>query len=59
MDHFVNVERLPDGLRFPADLAERIHYEPEAHRLVQHGFKHGCVAVGSAAHAHDPAAARH
>jgi hypothetical protein len=38
MDHFVRLERLPDGVAFPADLADRIHYDADRHRLVFRGF---------------------
>jgi hypothetical protein len=38
MDHFVNIDRLPDGLEFPADLKERIHFDAEGHKLVFRGY---------------------
>jgi DUF1365 family protein len=38
MDHFVPLERLPDGLRFPPELGDRVHYDAEHHRLVYRGF---------------------
>lgn len=38
MDHFVALDRLPEGLEFPPDLRDRIQFEPETHRLVYHGF---------------------
>ena len=27
MDHFINLDRLPDGLEFPPDLKERIEFD--------------------------------
>lgn len=38
MDHFVKLESLPPGLRFPADLADRISFDPGRSRLIHHGF---------------------
>ena len=38
MDHFVNVDRLPEGFRIPNDLKESLEYEPQTKRLVHHGF---------------------
>ena len=38
MEHFVLLERLPDGLKFPDDLGERIRYDPDRRRLVYRGF---------------------
>lgn len=38
MDHFVPLDRLPDGLQFPPDLRDRIQYDAAAHRLIFHGF---------------------
>ena len=38
MDHFVKLERLPEGLRFPTELADRIAYDADGKRLVFHGF---------------------
>lgn len=37
MEHFVTLSKLPEGLRFPADLAEKIRYDPERRRLVYRG----------------------
>ena len=30
MDHFVKMDRLPDGLEFPTELKDRIHFDPIA-----------------------------
>jgi hypothetical protein len=38
MDHFVTLERLPDGLTFPPDLGDRISYDPATRRLAYRGF---------------------
>jgi hypothetical protein len=33
MDHFVALDRLPEGLRIPPDLADRLHFDPQRRRL--------------------------
>lgn len=38
MDHFVKLDALPDGVRLPADMKDRLWFEPENHRLVHRGF---------------------
>ena len=38
VDHFVTLDRLPDGLQFPPDLNDRIWYDPANRRLVYRGF---------------------
>ena len=38
MDHFVNLDRLPDGLEFPPDLKDRIQFDPIARKLIFHGY---------------------
>ena len=38
MDHSVALERLPEGLRFPPELGDRIGYDAERRRLVYRGF---------------------
>ena len=38
MDRFVKLESLPPGLKFPADLADRISFDAEKHRLTHRGF---------------------
>lgn len=38
MDHFVTMNRCPEGLEFPADLRTRIWYDPVKRRLVFRGF---------------------
>jgi hypothetical protein len=37
MDHFVNLERLPNNLEFPERLRDRIRYDAEQKVLVYHG----------------------
>ena len=34
----VQVNRLPEGLSFPRDLRERIHYDANGHKLAFEGF---------------------
>ena len=38
VERFVSLARRPEGLRFPADLADRISYEEARQRLVYRGF---------------------
>jgi hypothetical protein len=38
MDHFVKMDRLPDGLEFPSELKDRIHFDPIARRLFFRGY---------------------
>ena len=38
MDHFVKLDRLPEGVEFPPQFKERIHFDPVAHKLVFHGY---------------------
>ncbi len=38
MDHFVIVDRLPADFHIPADLADRLRFDPEAKRLSFHGY---------------------
>jgi hypothetical protein len=38
MDHFVKLDRLPDGYEFPTDLKDRIHFDAQARKLVFHGY---------------------
>jgi hypothetical protein len=38
VEHFVPLNHVPDGLQLPADLSERIQYDPARGRLVFRGF---------------------
>jgi hypothetical protein len=38
MDHFVRLDRLPDGYEIPGNLAEKLHFDAEGHRLVFRGY---------------------
>ncbi len=38
MDHFVILERLPEGLKFPPDLEDRIHIDPATMKLSFRGY---------------------
>jgi hypothetical protein len=38
MDHFVKLDRLPAGYEFPAELKDRISFDPERHILVFRGY---------------------
>ena len=38
MDHFVKLDRLPDGYEVPPDLKDRIYFDAERHKLVFRGY---------------------
>ena len=38
MDHFVMLDRLPEGLEFPTNLRDRIWYDPQTKRLFFRGY---------------------
>jgi hypothetical protein len=38
MDHFVTLDRLPEGIEFPADLKDKIGFDPESKKLFFHGY---------------------
>jgi hypothetical protein len=38
MDHFVKLERLPEGFKFPSEMQDRVHFDPVAHKLVFRGY---------------------
>jgi hypothetical protein len=38
VDHFVKLDKLPDGFEFPPPLADRIHFDAEARKLVFRGY---------------------
>jgi hypothetical protein len=38
MDHFVKLDKLPEGFEFPPDLKDRIHFDADHHKLVFHGY---------------------
>jgi len=38
MDHFVKLDKLPEGYQFPPDLQERIYFDAAAHKLVFRGY---------------------
>ena len=38
MDHFVSLDRLPEGFEFPTDLKDRIGFDPRAKRLFFRGY---------------------
>ena len=38
MDHFVKIDRLPDGFEFPVDLKDRFHFDPQSHKLIFRGY---------------------
>jgi hypothetical protein len=37
MDHFIKVDKLPDGLVFPDDLTDKIRFDAEQRKLVFRG----------------------
>lgn len=38
MDHFVRLDRLPDGYQIPRSLEEKLFFDAEGHRLVFRGY---------------------
>ncbi|MGP0070115.1 MAG: hypothetical protein ACLQGP_41770 [Isosphaeraceae bacterium] len=38
MDHFVRLDKLPDGYQFPPDLQERIYFDAASQKLVFRGY---------------------
>jgi hypothetical protein len=38
MDHFVKLDKLPEGFEFPPQLKDRIHFDPAARKLVFRGY---------------------
>ena len=38
MDHFVSLERLPEGFEFPEDLRDRIGFDAQAKKLFYRGY---------------------
>jgi hypothetical protein len=38
MDHFVPMEKVPEGFVFPADMKDRFWFDAEHRRLVHRGF---------------------
>jgi hypothetical protein len=38
MDHFVKVDRLPEGYEFPPHLKDRIHFDPVGRKLIFRGY---------------------
>jgi len=38
MDHFVKLDKLPDGYEFPAKMKDRISFDSEKHILVFRGY---------------------
>jgi hypothetical protein len=38
MDHFVNLERLPEDLKLPPQFQNRLEFDPHAHKLIFHGY---------------------
>lgn len=38
MEHFVRLDRLPEGFSVPGDLSGRFRYDADAHRLIHRGF---------------------
>lgn len=38
MDHFVILERLPEDLKLPPDLEDRIHIDPQTRKLSFRGY---------------------
>jgi len=38
MDHFVKLERLPDGYEIPGSVRDKLHFDADGHRLVFRGY---------------------
>jgi hypothetical protein len=38
VDHFVKLDRLPEGVEFPPPFKDRIQFDPVARKLVFHGY---------------------
>jgi hypothetical protein len=38
MDHFVKLDRMPEGFDFPPELKDRIAFDDKRHELVFHGY---------------------
>jgi hypothetical protein len=38
MDHFVKLERLPEGIEFPPQMKDRIQFDAAARKLIYHGY---------------------
>jgi hypothetical protein len=38
VDHFVALDRLPDGFDFPPEMKDRIYFDEQRHQLVFHGY---------------------
>jgi hypothetical protein len=38
MDHFVKLERLPEGYEIPGSVGDKLHFDADAHRLVFRGY---------------------
>jgi hypothetical protein len=38
VDHFVKLDRLPDGFEIPPQMKDRMHFDGEAHKLVFRGY---------------------
>jgi len=38
VEHFVTMPSLPPGLKFPADLSDRLRHDPATGRLIHKGF---------------------
>jgi hypothetical protein len=38
LDHFIKVDRLPEGFEFPPELRDRFHFDPTTGKLTFHGY---------------------
>jgi hypothetical protein len=38
VDHFVKLDKLPDGFEVPPQMKDRMHFDAEAHKLVFRGY---------------------
>jgi hypothetical protein len=38
VDHFVKLDRMPEGFEFPPEMKDRIYFDEPRHQLVFHGY---------------------
>jgi hypothetical protein len=38
VEHFVKLDKLPEGLEFPAEMKDRLYFDAKAHKLVFRGY---------------------
>jgi hypothetical protein len=38
VEHFVKLDKLPEGLEFPANMKDRLYFDANAHKLIFRGY---------------------